>query len=101
MSIDLMNLVFHPNTFFAEITCEKKNLFIPFVFVALMGLFGIWLLWRFTFGYSLSIIVEIMALPFIVWVIVTLVIFCAARIFSGACFYFLLPSRTSGLAPSL
>jgi hypothetical protein len=83
MSIDLMNLVFHPNTFFAEITYEKKNLLFPFVFVALMGLFGIWLLWRFTFGYSLSIIVEMMALPFIVWVIVTLVIFCAARIFSG------------------
>ena len=66
MSIDLINLVFHPNTFFAEISCEKKNLLIPFVFVALMGLFGILLLWRFTFGYSLSIIVEMVALPFIV-----------------------------------
>jgi len=83
MSIKLKNLVFHSDTFFEEITYEKKNLLIPFVFVALMGLFGILLLWRFTFGYSLSNIVEMMAFPFIVWVIVTLVIFSVARIFSG------------------
>ena len=100
MNIKLKNLVFHPNTFFAEITYEKKNLLIPFVFVALMGLFGIWLLWRFTFGYSLSNIVEMMAFPFIVWVIVTLVIFSVARIFSGTV-HFLQHSRTLDLAHSL
>lgn len=83
MGIDLINLVFHPNTFFAEITCEKKNILIPIIFVALMGLFGIWFLWHFASGYSLCSIVEMMALPFIVWVIVTLVIFGAARVFSG------------------
>lgn len=83
MSIDLINLVFHPNTFFAEITYEKKNLLIPIIFVALMGVFGIWLLWSVSYGYSLYSVVEIIALPFIVWVIVTLVIFGAARIFSG------------------
>ncbi len=83
MSISLKNLVFHPDTFFEEITYENKNLLFPFVFVALMGLSGIWLLWRFTFGYSLFNIVEMMAFPFIIWVIVTLVIFSVARIFSG------------------
>jgi hypothetical protein len=83
MSIGLKNLVFHPNTFFEEITYENKNLLIPFVFVALMGLFGIMLLWRFSYGYSLFSIVEMMALPFILWVIVTLVIFGVARVFSG------------------
>ncbi len=80
MSIGLKNLVFHPNTFFEEITYENKNLLIPFVFVALMGLFGIMLLWRFSYGYSLFSIVEMMALPFILWVIVTLV-WCCPGIF--------------------
>ena len=88
MSIDLMNLVFHPNTFFEEITYEKKNLLIPFVFVALAGIFGLWFLWRFSSGYSFLAIVEIMSLPFIVWVIVTVVIFGAARIISGTGSFF-------------
>jgi hypothetical protein len=83
MRIKLKNLVFHPDTFFKEITYESKNLLLPFVFVALMGLSGIVLLWRFSYGYSLFAIVEMMALPFIVWVIVTLVIFGVARVFSG------------------
>jgi len=83
MRIKLKNLVFHPDTFFKEITYESKNLLLPFVFVALMGLSGIVLLWRFSYGYSLFAIVEMMALPFIVWVIVTLVIFGVTRVFSG------------------
>jgi hypothetical protein len=83
MNIKLKNLVFHPDTFFSEITSEWRNLLIPCVFVAIMGLSGVWLLWRFSFGYSLFSIVEIMSLPFILWVIVTLAIFCTARVFSG------------------
>jgi hypothetical protein len=88
MNLKLKNLIFHPNTFFKEITYENKNLLIPCIFVALMGLFGIWFLWRFASGYPLYSIVEMMALPFIVWVIVTLVIFGAARLFSGTGSFF-------------
>jgi hypothetical protein len=83
MSINLKNLLFHPNTFFSEITFEWKNLLIPCVFVALMGLSGVWLLWTFSTGYSLFSIVEMMSLPFILWIIVSLVIFGTARVFSG------------------
>jgi hypothetical protein len=84
MSVSLKNLIFQPNTFFEEITYENKNLLIPFVFVALMGVFGIWFLWGFSSGYSVYIIVEMLAFPFILWIIVTLVIFSVARVFSGA-----------------
>ena len=37
MSVSLKNLVFHPDTFFAGITCERKNFIIPIVFVLLSG----------------------------------------------------------------
>jgi hypothetical protein len=49
-----------------------------------MGLFPIWFFGGFSFGpHSLFMIIDYMVLPFILWVIITLVIFGVARVFSG------------------
>ncbi len=41
MSVSLKNLIFHPGTFFAGITCERKNFIVPIMFVLFSGIFGV------------------------------------------------------------
>ncbi len=93
MSVSLKTLVFHPDTFFAGITCERKNFIIPIVFVLLSGIFGVFdfLLfatnYRFNFSnliYAPQAVLGQMAYPFLLWAAVTLVIFAVARAFSGS-----------------
>ncbi len=83
MNLKLKNLIFHPNTFFKEITYEKKNLLIPFVFVAFAGFCDIALHCRTANECTPIYMFEMMALPVLTWALVTLVIFYFARYFSG------------------
>ncbi len=99
MSIKLKNLFFHPDTFFAEITYEWKNHFIPFLFVVLAGFIGSMVLFLFSGGYPVGMIVEIMAIPFAIWICATVVIFIVARALSGSG-SFLRPFRIPVLACS-
>ena len=92
MSVSLKNLVFHPGTFFAGITYERKYFIIPILFVLLSGIFGAldFLLfatnYRFDFSnltYAPQAVFGQIVYPFLVWATVTLVIFAVARAFSG------------------
>jgi hypothetical protein len=92
MSVNLKDLVFHPNRFFEEIEYRNKNLLFPFAFVAIIAAIGImdFLLFatHYTFdftdvGFSSDSVIGLLVIPFITWALVTLVIFTFARAFSG------------------
>jgi hypothetical protein len=90
MSFDLKNLFLHPDTFFAENSFEKKNFLIPAIFVAIGGGYVLWGsgisiadLVLFAHGYTPLAVVEVLVLPFILWILVTMVIYIIARACSG------------------
>jgi len=92
MSVSLKTLIFHPGTFFAGITYEKKNFIVPIMFVLFSGIFGVldfFLFatnYRFDFSnltYAPQAVLGQMGYPFLLWAAVTLVIFTLARAFSG------------------
>jgi hypothetical protein len=93
MSINLRDLVLHPNTFFAGISYERKHFFVPVAIVAFMGFMGVMDFLLFATRYTLDFsnvgfppeaVLGQMAFPFILWVFVTLVLFAIARAFSGS-----------------